>query len=213
MVRTLFSPCASCGSIPAHAGEPLTGWPLIRQFRVYPRACGGTRQQVFHERAVPGLFPRMRGNRFRHARPAVHFGSIPAHAGEPPRPPLRRVHSRVYPRACGGTTSAGCPVKSAAGSIPAHAGEPATCRTPRPWRWVYPRACGGTFQTCGLIAIPAGLSPRMRGNLHHDHADRQHCGSIPAHAGEPRWRRLPAMQGMGLSPRMRGNQCRLSFLI
>ena len=70
-----------------------------------------------------------------------------------------------------------------------------------------------------------GLSPRMRGNQLKDADNRPLWGSIPAHAGEPRWARqagrtprvypracggtfamtLKQIRDWGLSPRMRGN--------
>ena len=78
-----------------------------------------------------------------------------------------------------------------------------------------------------LIANPpfAGLSPRMRGNPRRRVHQVPPLGSIPAHAGEPRWRvcdgvchgvypracggtdctALPSLSRLGLSPRMRGN--------
>ena len=72
----------------------------------------------------------------------------------------------------------------------------------------------------------AGLSPRMRGNLLSDPANKHHFGSIPAHAGKPlflfcnagKFRVYPRACGethvrghevsnsVGLSPRMRGNR-------
>ena len=92
-----------------------------------------------------GLSPRVRGN---HVIPH-HFpaddGSIPARAGEPSRTRLDAWLTRVYPRACGGTTSTSACMSPAGGlsprvrgnrrrrlqhavrerSIPARAGEPA----------------------------------------------------------------------------------------
>ena len=51
--------------------------------RVYPRVCGGTRDDVRVLAASDGLSPRMRGNRsiVSHTQPCS--GSIPAYAGEP----------------------------------------------------------------------------------------------------------------------------------
>ena len=137
-------PEAQVGSIPAHAGEParLAGTPSGR--RVYPRACGGTLEVDELLAIAPGLSPRMRGNhRNQHGRLMMH-GSIPAHAGEPCPDLPATCTTRVYPRACGGTTgrqgvlvlelglsprmrgnrywdALGIP---GSGSIPAHAGEP-----------------------------------------------------------------------------------------
>ena len=90
---------------------------------------------------------------------------------------------------------------------------------------VYPRACGGTPRLSGLRRDVLGLSPRVRGNLVHAGFAPSDYRSIPARAGEPRWR-APASarrwvypracggtdrsarstQGVtGLSPRVRGN--------
>ena len=71
------------GSIPAHAGEPRGARVPGARLGVYPRACGGTGQPLFHLRRVGGLSPRMRGNRIGSIPDSGCLGSIPAHAGEP----------------------------------------------------------------------------------------------------------------------------------
>ena len=159
----------SRGSIPARAGEPLVlNVPLLVP-RVYPRACGGTREIRACEGRGQGLSPRVRGNQ-RAADPLeFRHGSIPARAGEPRSSPFTSWCSGVYPRACGGTW----------GSIPARAGEPPTHQPNRAGRRVYPRACGGTRR------MADGLSPRVRGNHHRLKAEDRLVGSIPARAGEP----------------------------
>ena len=50
------------GSIPACAGEPPPVMALLKMRTVYPRVCGGTRQQMVHDHALEGLSPRVRGN-------------------------------------------------------------------------------------------------------------------------------------------------------
>ncbi len=50
------------GSIPAHAGEPITAADLDSLARVYPRACGGTGWGARPGGPGRGLSPRMRGN-------------------------------------------------------------------------------------------------------------------------------------------------------
>ena len=152
------------GSIPAHAGQPVSARPRRGRLRVYPRACGATHGLPDDEREWSGLSPRMRGNR--DARILGHklIGSIPAHAGQPPSRPSTPRRGRVYPRACGAT---GTPVDIGTdteglsprmrgnhpqpaisdrhtGSIPAHAGQPAAGRQGAGALWVYPRACGAT---------------------------------------------------------------------
>ena len=104
------------GSIPARAGEPSP-----KPTAVYPRACGGTGDELFEVDPDGGLSPRVRGNH------------VFNRALQPTRP--------VYPRACGGTFSRsrsplrvrgnhvfnrGC--NQLARSIPARAGEPGRAR-------------------------------------------------------------------------------------
>ena len=88
-------------------------------------------------------------------------------------------------------------------SIPAHAGEPGVAIAhPRLFE-VYPRPRGGTRQVIASLAANAGLSPPTRGNRR-ERRSRTPCrGSIPAHAGEPRWRR-PASAQSAVYPRPRG---------
>ena len=172
------------GSIPAHAGEPVSADTRRDRGGVYPRACGGTRCASAAGFPEHGLSPRMRGNPSAACMPPAPHGSIPAHAGEPaaaeaPQPPIW-----VYPRACGGTQVAEDIRKSRTGlsprmrgnrrfqacriwvigSIPAHAGEPRTRRSRPGPRRVYPRACGGTAIWSFPVVNGQGLSPRMRGN-------------------------------------------------
>ena len=110
-------------------------------------------------------------------------------------------------------------------SIPACAGEPTSIpRMTRTMR-VYPRVCGGTMKRALRTFGSQGLSPRVRGNRTDPAADCARDGSIPACAGEPRFRTAGCArsrvyprvcggtafdfrhQGMlrGLSPRVRGN--------
>ena len=93
------------GSIPAHAGEPFGSRRGTSPARVYPRACGGTRPICPALPASKGLSPRMRGNRSSISSRSACSGSIPAHAGEPTRRRSAGSSPRVYPRACGGTTT------------------------------------------------------------------------------------------------------------
>ena len=172
-----------------------------------------------------GLSPRVRGNRCRRAVYRVRRGSIPARAGEPLRKSAGSQVARVYPRACGGTSS---PVRSGNDRrvYPRACGEPdgprLACATGR----VYPRACGGTVASCRKPVMGTGLSPRVRGNPHRTCLASEGIGSIPARAGEPhrprRLYRLPwvypracggtrevvvrSVSVAGLSPRVRGNR-------
>ena len=70
------------GSIPAPAGEPGSRSRASINWRVYPRACGGTKEVDRRANVYDGLSPRLRGNRVR-ALALLVFRSIPAPAGEP----------------------------------------------------------------------------------------------------------------------------------
>ena len=153
------------GSIPAHAGEPLTGARWVDRGRVYPRACGGTRDKTKGGLDAEGLSPRMRGNHKPGTFKPRQMGSIPAHAGEPSRQVPNNARK--------------------GGSIPAHAGEPWSLPGTLRGLWVYPRACGGTGGGGGGFTVSVGLSPRMRGNPLGRSTGIGGVGSIPAHAGEP----------------------------
>ena len=92
-------------SIPARAGEPRRHDPRKLAGRVYPRACGGTNWLGHRTSPCSGLSPRVRGNPVGGDRIGGACGSIPARAGEPRRRRNAPDRWRVYPRACGGTTS------------------------------------------------------------------------------------------------------------
>ena len=176
------------GSIPACAGEPRRKTKSMECCRVYPRVCGGTQ----------------RGFAF----PGVRTG-IPACAGEPPTVGPPALGEAVYPRVCGGTDDvfdartyrvglsprvrgnhrADDRADGPPGSIPACAGEPAVRYTREEPTVVYPRVCGGTVPVVVAIEPREGLSPRVRGNLHHQLRFDHSLGSIPACAGEPVQRR------------------------
>ena len=92
------------GSIPARAGEPAPGSAAADASGVYPRACGGTGEELHWLTLRRGLSPRVRGNRVATVpREPTKNGSIPARAGEPPGGQGDRCAIGVYPRACGGT--------------------------------------------------------------------------------------------------------------
>ena len=131
-------------SIPARAGEPPRSAAPFPVRAVYPRASGGTsgiRRRAF---CRLGLSPRERGNLAVGQRPVAYIRSIPARAGEPAPGQGPTFIIAVYPRASGGTISAGlqnrtqeslsprergnrnlcCRTPISVGSIPARAGEP-----------------------------------------------------------------------------------------
>ena len=151
----------------------------------------------------------------------------------------------VYPRGCGGTNSTSTladrsiglsprvrgnlPTRGVIpwprGSIPAGAGEPRFKVLRGYVDWVYPRGCGGTPVQSPPRIRRLGLSPRVRGNPGSKSSEDTSIGSIPAGAGEPRFKVLrgyvdwvyprgcggtPVGGGLAegrspLSPRVRGN--------
>ena len=167
--------------------------------------CGGTWPTWTVSGPSSGLSPRVRGNPQRGRPHHATGGSIPACAGEPTSSAASTIHSGVYPRVCGGTSSA-VTIPCAAtglsprvrgnhprtahdrahpGSIPACAGEPSSAVAAASRSSVYPRVCGGTLVTGGYSDAGWGLSPRVRGNRARQVPRLHGDGSIPACAGEP----------------------------
>ncbi len=198
-------PFSASWSIPAPAGEPVSGVHRYRHTGVYPRACGGTLVRLTSVRVDHGLSPRLRGNLLLQQFLELCYGSIPAPAGEPDSLNKGPAVDMVYPRACGGTVQwpqidvvvVGLSPRLRGNhvlarthnedprSIPAPAGEPAPPGAPSGSRWVYPRACGGTGSSPGRPHRIGGLSPRLRGNRPVREPTRVAARSIPAPAGEP----------------------------
>ena len=215
------------GSIPAWAGEPVRSIARSYASSVYPRVGGGTHQFVNRTFDGVGLSPRGRGNLALTANP------------------IGIIVLRVYPRVGGGTFKAGwdkavgiglsprgrgnhrwrCPQLLRERSIPAWAGEPPPGAYLPSSITVYPRVGGGTKAIRTRDAGLTGLSPRGRGNPSAPTSLKYRRRSIPAWAGEPRYRGLyghsrgvyPRVGGgtphvpcvnspaQGLSPRGRGN--------
>ena len=65
--------------------------------------CGGTAVADAENLDDRGLSPRVRGNLVVHAGLTEAQRSIPACAGEPPKPGTAPPLAMVYPRVCGGT--------------------------------------------------------------------------------------------------------------
>ncbi len=180
----LLLDAVNAGSIPAHAGEPLQAAGGRRARRVYPRPRGGTSEDVEFVRDVLGLSPPTRGNPNAATEVMRQWGSIPAHAGEPPPASFREAHATVYPRPRGGTGRIEVVPHRQGGlspptrgnllnwlalgehwrSIPAHAGEPILSPRGRGRIGVYPRPRGGTRMSERTVADVSGLSPPTRGN-------------------------------------------------
>ena len=206
--RPWHSPGSGAGTIPARAGEPRSArrWSWNRWD--YPRAGGGTDQELAERSLHEGLSPRGRGNRAVTGFRERLEGTIPARAGEPPRRAETLSPDRDYPRAGGGTTDdAAATYRDGGlsprgrgnqllvdrgelhfGTIPARAGEPTCPERGTPRRWDYPRAGGGTAGASSREIVSGGLSPRGRGNRPRALRPTDHMGTIPARAGEPRSR-------------------------
>ena len=187
----------------------------------------------------------MRGNPAHPIGRPVWARTIPACAGEPAAGNGWDCLCPDYPRVCGGTTATGESKYPMHGlsprvrgnlpaqrlgirrkrTIPACAGEPHSRPAIMSTLRDYPRVCGGTWggQVCRRAI--AGLSPRVRGNLHLPLRVAHLGRTIPACAGEPRppaararpvrdYPRVcggtfqvtvPLHDAQGLSPRVRGN--------
>ena len=112
------------------------------------------------------------------------LGSIPTHVGKPSKTTTPLAQSKVYPHACGETSSVWKRIHTASGlsprmwgnhrkrlhhwhnrrSIPTHVGKPAGSSNLVMPRRVYPHACGETYGKHDLQFFASGLSPRMWGN-------------------------------------------------
>jgi len=204
--RTIeWSRCRRWWSIPACAGEPYLPAPECWGYRVYPRVCGGARQESGTGAADKGLSPRVRGSLVNVKRFWMATRSIPACAGEPSGGGLGKGKQGVYPRVCGGAqkfrvrtvTPTGLSPRvrgshvmriwqgGAGRSIPACAGEPTARVEYGTLERVYPRVCGGAARTGGRVRRRLGLSPRVRGSHYRYLLLGGYFGSIPACAGEP----------------------------
>ncbi len=91
--------------IPARAGEPFMGSPLVRLMWAYPRSRGGTGLARPYSRQVRGLSPLARGNPTGCALMCLRVGPIPARAGEPCRLVIHPSPGGAYPRSRGGTSA------------------------------------------------------------------------------------------------------------
>ena len=93
-------------SIPACAGEAPDRGDYRWRLRVYPRVCGGSHFEYGYYAEVQGLSPRVRGKPWPDGPPQLGERSIPACAGEARRRCACPVLHRVYPRVCGGSSTA-----------------------------------------------------------------------------------------------------------
>ena len=147
----------------------------------------------------------MRGNQIKKSKARMKDGSIPTHAGKPKIAEDYPELGKVYPHACGETTSRS-PLNTTfkglsprmrgnlgkilviieiLGSIPTHAGKPGRAVNWRLRHGVYPHACGETADIRLTVKFAEGLSPRVRGNPEWPRLAWLVPGSIPTRAGKP----------------------------
>ena len=194
------------GSIPAWAGQPISGHIRIPRPRVYPRVGGATPTSRPQRVRESGLSPRGRGNHCLKVQVLGGNGSIPAWAGQPIEHYKANSVLTVYPRVGGatrrkrarqiieeglsprgrGNLSVFACCLMLARSIPAWAGQPPSLENLCSPSGVYPRVGGATNETVEYINNGQGLSPRGRGNRQGGHKATHGYGSIPAWAGQPR---------------------------
>ena len=113
-------------------------------FRGSIPACAGEPRSAAQSRALPGVYPRMRGG----TEVALRTWEKPAGLSQ---------HAR-------GNHMAGTGGFDISGSIPACAGEPTDTARRARRTWVYPRMRGGTPWTFKTGGWRYGLSPHARGN-------------------------------------------------
>ena len=186
----------------------------------------------------------MRGTRARRGHSGHGIGIIPAYAGNTNVWPFAAFLHRDHPRVCGEHSSSvwaeapspgssprmrGTPFMSSivyifTGIIPAYAGNTKA----EAWRALrrrdHPRVCGEHSIRPAKLTGDLGSSPRMRGTLLGFLVGQEHCGIIPAYAGNTvgsgRWPDrcwdhprvcgehpptvCQGVSGLGSSPRMRG---------
>ena len=177
----------------------------VGHVRAYPRGRGGACACASIETNSTGLSPRTRGSPLVENRVSSASGPIPADAGEPWSRSARRCWTRAYPRGRGGAFqgrgygackrglsprtrgSRVCWISRwpLAGPIPADAGEPRVVYPLPPTSWAYPRGRGGASSGLQHTLRQSGLSPRTRGSPMAGPSGFEHCGPIPADAGEP----------------------------
>ena len=192
-------------------------------WRAYPRSRGATPLTSTGLITVWGLSPLTRGNRPEKCGEHRECGPIPAHAGQPSMVRPCAMPIRAYPRSRGATSvHAGDDLCSEGlspltrgnrllgrgpgaqdGPIPAHAGQPRWLVSTGCWAGAYPRSRGATDPAVQDGRPESGLSPLTRGNPAAAAADAGQDGPIPAHAGQPFGRGLPAWR-QGAYPRSRG---------
>ena len=94
-------PLPVLGSIPAGAGNPVRRRGQRTPVRVHPRGCGESESAQVFQRSDHGPSPRVRGILSGRMDGPDSQRSIPAGAGNPPRPGHHPNQPGVHPRGCG----------------------------------------------------------------------------------------------------------------
>ena len=116
----------AAGSIPAHAGQPTKRRPTALWSRVHPRSRGAAPHHDGCTHWHMGPSPLTRGSPDEAPAVAAHFGSIPAHAGQPASALLRCQSQRVHPRSRGAARYTFPALSAAMGPSPLTRGSPKT---------------------------------------------------------------------------------------
>ena len=192
-------------SIPACTGQPAILIVSNELDQVYPRVYGAATPDSSSPNSPPGLSPRVRGSPLQMPAGPRCSRSIPACTGQPCyRQPINgkaQVYPRVYGAAyrkgleiveCHGLSPRvrGSPVWNASagtgdGSIPACTGQPIQRCLSLLTSRVYPRVYGAARSLPRNVAMPRGLSPRVRGSHLLIVVVREWKRSIPACTGQP----------------------------
>ena len=193
------------GSIPTPVGKPGIFGGGIPGSEVYPHACGETRVCDHSGKTLPGLSPRLWGNRLMRWPGYGYLGSIPTPVGKPSVICVVSHNIRVYPHACGETPQFCIFRNSRRGlsprlwgnlkslltipcrnrSIPTPVGKPSCILFRMRGFGVYPHACGETFQKELVAGGSTGLSPRLWGNHTLNSCSLSVSRSIPTPVGKP----------------------------
>ena len=98
----VVSNLSSAGTIPARAGETLTGVAPVATARDHPRSRGGNRRIWNSWNVLQGPSPLARGKLSRASSQLAQQGTIPARAGETHAAEAARRGTRDHPRSRGG---------------------------------------------------------------------------------------------------------------
>ena len=166
--------------------------------------CGGTFTSPIATVGKRGLSPRVRGNQGDAIRHLPDGGSIPACAGEPWTAKNTTIWKRVYPRVCGGTTSAETFSREVSGLSPRVRGNLSLRNLFIQSMRSIP-ACAGEPPPAGAFACPARVYPRVCGEPDGGFSRGPFSTVYPRVCGGTNLYECGECGELGLSPRVRGN--------